>query len=95
MDNGARRRVPTERAPKAAEVPPTPGADGYLGKVGITKSATIQVVQFHPVVAGVSLELPVEPGETPREAIRRVHAIVDEELKRAVGQVVEEGAFWK
>ena len=66
------------------------------GDVEIMKSVTIQVVDFHPVTTSIGLRLPIDRGETPNEAIKRVLGIVEEELTDAVGQACDDGLekYW-
>lgn len=65
------------------------------GEVEISKSVTVQVQEFHPVVTSVSLRLPIEEGETPKQAIARVRKIVEADVDKTVVEVVRKKFYWK
>lgn len=64
------------------------------GDVEVAKSVTVQVKQYHPVVVEARLRLPVEQGEAPAEALRRVRGLVDAAVDEAMEEVVRDGFKW-
>ena len=64
------------------------------GEAGFTKGLTIQVRQFEPVRVEFSLTLPVEDGETPQDALKRVKGIVEEVFDETVSGVLKDGWKW-
>lgn len=65
-----------------------------LGEVSATKSITVQAKQFHPVSIEISLKLPIEEGETPQEAMKRVRQLVSDACDDQMAQVMDEGWKW-
>ena len=66
-------------------------ADASIGFVEISESATWQPKAYHSRQTAIKIALPIEPGETPEDAVSRVREIALGCLNDAINDEMAKG----